>query len=131
MFCNARALCTEQPELNGYLMDYLRTQTMPASQTRESFVPHVVQLAAVMRYTGNRQARAVSTLDANTEEPTPAAAGGSITLESISEEKKKLRQELEDIIRIQITRKLVNSDRSEIMMIRTIRSCYESLSCRL
>jgi hypothetical protein len=101
MFRNLRALCTAQPELNGYLMNYLRTHILPASQTWETLAPHVVQLAAVMEYTGDRQARAASALDANpdepTNEPTPAVAGGAVTLESMAAKNKKLRQELEDI----------------------------------
>ena len=105
MFRNARALCTAQPELNGYLMDYLRTHTMPASQTWETLVPHVVQLAAVMGYTDNRQARAASVLDASPDEPSPAVAGGAVTLESMAAENKKLRQELDEIKKGQPTKK--------------------------
>ena len=100
MFRNARALCAAQPELNGYLMDYLRTHISPASQTWETLVLHVVQLAAVMGYTGTRQTRAASALDINhdgtPDKPTLAVAGNAVTLESITAENKKLRQEFED-----------------------------------
>jgi chaperonin GroEL (HSP60 family) len=48
MFRNARTLCASQPELNGYLMDYLRTHIQPASQIWQTLIPHVVQLASVM-----------------------------------------------------------------------------------
>ena len=105
MFRNLRALCSAEPQLNGYLMDYLRSHILPASQTWETLAPHVVQLAAVMGYTSNRQARAASALDANPDEPSPAVAGGAVTLESMAAENKKLRQELDEIKKGQPTKK--------------------------
>ena len=86
MFRNARALCAAQPELNQYLMDYLRTHILPASQTWQTLVSHVVLLASVMGYSVNRQARAESALDANPDKPSPAVAGGTVTLESMAAE---------------------------------------------
>ena len=97
MFRNARALCAAQPELNGYLMDYLRTHILPASQTWQTLVTHVVQLASVMGYPTNRPPRAASALDANLDESLPTVAAGAVTLETMAAENKKLRQELEDL----------------------------------